>query len=183
MNRSDDPEIVAKVRAILGAGGTILKVKQELRISYMAVANICEKHGIEKPSRSRSLASDDLARSMLAQGATLKAIATACKCSVAGVKRWMDDNGLSLPVAQKQKAQLPAWVASTTPGASARSVETPAPCLISRYGLSDVDRATLVETGGRYRDLRIWAEARGLTLVQAQQRWHTLGLSVVKGAE
>lgn len=49
------------------------------------------------------------------------------------------------------------------------------------YGLNALDRDDLIETGGRYRDLQLWADARGLTLVQAQQRWHALGLSVVRG--
>ena len=32
----------------------------------------------------------------------------------------------------------------------------------------------LAATGGRYRDLRAYAEAHGLTFTQALQRWHVL---------
>ncbi|KPQ06181.1 MAG: hypothetical protein HLUCCA12_12080 [Rhodobacteraceae bacterium HLUCCA12] len=36
------------------------------------------------------------------------------------------------------------------------------------------DYASLVETGGRYLELRAWAQERGLTHTQALQRWHQL---------
>lgn len=36
---------------------------------------------------------------------------------------------------------------------------------------------TLAATGGRYADLSDWARARGLTYVQALQRWHRLRLA------
>jgi|GEM_PF-2454229 len=49
------------------------------------------------------------------------------------------------------------------------------------YGLTDDDRIALSATGGRYRDLREWAEQRGLTVTQAQQRWHALRVPCAKG--
>lgn len=41
--------------------------------------------------------------------------------------------------------------------------------------------ASLIATGGRYRDLERWAEAWGRTLRQALAEWHGLRLPVSKG--
>lgn len=42
----------------------------------------------------------------------------------------------------------------------------------------EADDAALAGTGGRYVDLRAWAQARGLSHTQALQRWHRLGIPV-----
>ena len=206
--KSNDPEIVAQVRAIFRAGGTISQVKREVGISYPTVDRICQKHRIKKPKHAgRSVVPDDLARRLAAEGKTLNEIADACGCTSTTVKRWAELNNvrvLGAIEAKKQRAQAraeaekqaePPPSARTRFSASSRALKraadpvvaassaaAPPPCLVSHYGLSEADRASLAGTGGRYRDLEAWAQPRGLTVRQAQQRWHALGLSVEKGA-
>lgn len=41
--------------------------------------------------------------------------------------------------------------------------------------------AALIATGGRYADLRAWAQRWGTTEIKARQEWHALRLPVAKG--
>lgn len=58
----------------------------------------------------------------------------------------------------------------------------PAPALtIVASQSTDPRTASLINTGGRYADLAAWAQAQGVTEVQARQAWRRLRLPVTKG--
>ena len=58
----------------------------------------------------------------------------------------------------------------------------PTPALtIAASQSTDPRTASLMATGGRYADLAAWAQAQGVTEVQARQAWHRLRLPVTKG--
>jgi len=42
--------------------------------------------------------------------------------------------------------------------------------------------ASLIATGGRYADLRAWAQRYGVTEAKARQEWHKLHLPISRGA-
>lgn len=63
-----------------------------------------------------------------------------------------------------------------------RKTAKPAPEVIEKPAkVANTKEATLMATGGRYADLRAWAERWGFTETKARQEWFKLRLPVGKG--
>ena len=65
-----------------------------------------------------------------------------------------------------------------------RAADAVPPVMPSKARPAPIDerKASLTATGGRYADLRAWAQRWGVTEVKARQEWHALRLPVSKGA-
>ena len=72
------------------------------------------------------------------------------------------------------------------PKGGRRKADAPAPCMPARDKPAkppvDERTASLIDTGGRYADLRAWALRWGTTETKARQEWHKLGLPISRVA-
>lgn len=156
----------------------------------------------EDEQRIRSLAAEGLTRREIADNMGLKLSTVkgwiyrqslACKPEPAG-KRVCASDAAGQPDTQGRKLTVRACAQraflkdkrvsgeSRAQRCAAHHEVAQLPVIVGLYGMSDADRAALAATGGRYRDLEAFAMPRGLTVKQAQQRWHALGLSFSKGS-
>lgn len=123
---------------------------------------------IPQPRKRRgkcALIDPEQVRAVAATGKTINDIATAFEVSATAIKGICADYGI--PLIAK---------AGRHPGKPRAAKVTAKPIPEPPKGRE----AELVATGGRYADLRAWAQRWGVTEVKALQEWHKLGLPIVK---
>ena len=125
---------------------------------------------IPQPRKRRgkcALIDPEQVRAVAATGKTINEIATVFQVSSNAIKGICADYGIPLIAKAGRHPKKP-----RTAKATAKPIPEP----------PKGREAELVATGGRYADLRAWAERWGVTETKALGEWHKLRLPVGKGA-
>ncbi len=191
---SKDPAIIEGVQEILSAGGSFAECKRQLNISYTTISKICQMHGISRAQnkpRQFSPEQVNMLKKLAAEGKLITQLVGELEMRSQIIRDMAAQHGVHIftraELEEKKAAEAKAEAARLAatkvrsvprPKPVPRKILQPQPCLVATYGLSAADRAALVQTKGKYTELATWAAERGLSIRQAQQRWHALGLGL-----
>lgn len=122
-------------------------------------------------------------RDQMAKGISMKCVAKEAGLKYYEVGAICDLHSIPRPgrgSTSKSNTTLPINLATQTLSVK-KSVSAPQ-VSPTPYELSIDDQTALLATSGRYRELQNWADSRGLSMVQAQQRWHAVRITQTRGS-
>lgn len=131
--------------------------------------------GTARPPRKRrgkcALIDPERVRHLVAEGMSRADIAELYEVSTNAVDGICSDYGIS---GRPKKYKTKVKAESPVDKASSRHAPNGPPV--------PEKTASLIATGGRYADLRVWAQRYGVTEAKARQEWHKLRLPISRGA-
>ena len=110
-------------------------------------------------------------REMIRNRKTAGEICAAFGCTNSALTKFRHAHGIPKPV--RTYRGLPLHYA----------VPTPAPVVVAPEPPPRTRASSLIDTGGRYADLRAWAAEWGVSETNARLEWHRLRLPVSKGGQ
>jgi hypothetical protein len=112
----------------------------------------------------------DQLRRLVNAGSTTRAIAAFFGVQTPAVTRACHSAGIALPAAPDQPPRATGSRAGMTKPRKPKTGPAPVPTAST----GDPSTDALIATGGRYADLNLWAQAWGMSVTQARQKWFAL---------